>query len=97
MPTTPASILVTLPEATPVLQATALQEDLRRADIEPYAWVINKSLLASGTQDPLLRARLAGEMQQLQKVKAASAHAVFLVPWTAAAPVGIAALTALVE
>ena len=90
-------ILVTLPEATPVLQATALQEDLRRADIEPYAWVINKSLLASGTQDPLLRARLAGEMQQLQKVKAASAHAVFLVPWTAAAPVGIAALTALVE
>jgi hypothetical protein len=36
-------------------------------------------------------------MQQLQKVKAASAHAVFLVPWTAAAPVGIAALTALVE
>ncbi len=90
-------ILVTLPEATPVLQASALQEDLRRADIEPYAWVINKSLLASGTQDPLLRARLAGEMQQLQKVKAASAHAVFLVPWTAAAPVGIAALTALVE
>ena len=36
-------ILVTLPETTPVSQAAALQEDLRRASIEPYAWVLNKS------------------------------------------------------
>lgn len=50
-------ILVTLPQTTPVLQAEALQQDLRRARIEPYAWVINKSILASGTRDPLLVAR----------------------------------------
>jgi arsenite-transporting ATPase len=53
-------ILVTLPEVTPVSQAAALQEDLRRASIEPYAWVLNKSVLAAGTRDPLLAARLAG-------------------------------------
>jgi hypothetical protein len=35
-------ILVTLPEVTPVSQAAALQDDLRRASIEPYAWVLNK-------------------------------------------------------
>ncbi len=49
----------TLPETTPVSQAAALQEDLRRAKIEPFAWVINKSVLAAGTHAPLLRARLA--------------------------------------
>lgn len=88
-------ILVTLPEATPVLQAAALQEDLRRAHIEPYAWVINKSLLASGTEDPLLRTRLLGEMKQIQRVETMSRHEVYLVPWTPEPPVGVAALTAL--
>jgi arsenite-transporting ATPase len=51
-------LLVTLAETTPVSQAGALQDDLRRAHIEPYAWVINKSLLAAGTRDRLLRQRL---------------------------------------
>ena len=56
-------LLVTLAETTPVSQANALQEDLRRAHIEPYAWVVNKSLLAAGTRDPLLRQRLLGEQK----------------------------------
>ena len=38
-------VIVTLPEVTPVSQAAALQEDLRRAHIEPWAWVINKAWL----------------------------------------------------
>ena len=50
-------ILVTLPETTPVSQAQALQEDLRRAKIEPFAWVINKSVLVAGTKD-LRRAKI---------------------------------------
>ena len=45
-------ILVTLPEVTPVSQAAALQDDLRRASVEPYAWVINKSILAAA---PMIR------------------------------------------
>ena len=39
------------PETTPVSEAAALQTDLRRADIEPYGWVII-SLAATGTRDP---------------------------------------------
>ena len=47
-------LLVALAETTPVSQASALQDDLRRAGIEPYAWIINKSLLAAGTRDALV-------------------------------------------
>ncbi|MDO9194027.1 MAG: arsenical pump-driving ATPase, partial [Undibacterium sp.] len=37
-------LIVTLAETTPVLEAAGLQTDLRRAGIEPWAWVINNSL-----------------------------------------------------
>jgi arsenite-transporting ATPase len=90
-------ILVTLPEATPVSQAAALQDDLRRARIEPFAWVVNKSLLATGTQDPLLYARLENEKKQIERVAAQTTHQVFTVPWSSKAPVGIAALEALLD
>lgn len=36
-------VIVTLPEATPVLEASRLQDDLKRADIVPKWWVINQS------------------------------------------------------
>jgi arsenite-transporting ATPase len=60
-PETTRVLLVTLPETTPVSEAAALQEDLRRARIEPHAWIVNRSLLAAGTRDPLLLRRLEGE------------------------------------
>jgi ACR3 family arsenite transporter len=47
-------VLVTLPEATPVHEAAELQDDLRRAQIEPFAWIINQSLLHSGSCDPFI-------------------------------------------
>jgi arsenite-transporting ATPase len=90
-------ILVTLPEATPVSQAAALQDDLRRAQIEPFAWVVNKSLLATGTSDPLLQARLDSEKKQMQRVAAHTRHAVLVVPWTAQPPIGPSALEALLD
>lgn len=90
-------ILVTLPEATPVSQAAALQEDLRRADIEPFAWVVNKSLLATDTTDPLLRARLDSERKQMARVAEETNHAVIVVPWTAEPPVGVAGLKRLLD
>ncbi|CNL10060.1 TPA: arsenical pump-driving ATPase [Yersinia enterocolitica] len=40
-------IIVTLAETTPVLEAANLQQDLRRAGIEPWAWVVNNSLAAA--------------------------------------------------
>jgi arsenite-transporting ATPase len=85
-------ILVTLPEVTPVSQAAALQEDLRRAKIEPYAWVVNKSILAAGSHDPLLAARLQGERKQLARIAQGLARRTCFVPWEAAPPVGVAAL-----
>jgi len=85
-------IIVTLPEVTPVSQAAALQEDLRRAKIEPYAWVINKSLATSGTTDPLLIARLGGERTQVARIASGLARRTFVLPWLAQSPVGVDAL-----
>jgi arsenite-transporting ATPase len=90
-------LLVTLPEITPVSEASALQDDLRRAGIEPFAWVVNRSLAASGTRDPVLAARLAGEATQLSRVAGGLAKRTYVVPWVAHAPVGIAALSELVD
>lgn len=88
-------ILVTLPEATPVSQAAALQNDLRRAAIEPYAWVVNRSIAAAGTTDPLLAARLVGERQQMKRIASGLAEKTYVLPWLAQPPVGISALEAL--
>lgn len=89
-------ILVTLPETTPVLQAQVLQDDLRRARIEPFAWVINKSILAANTQDPLLQARLTGEARQMEKVENGLAKKTYVLPWLARPPIGVEALGRLV-
>ena len=90
-------ILVTLPEATPVSQAAALQDDLRRASIEPYAWVLNKSVLAAGTTDPLLAARLDGERKQMARMADGLAQRMYVLPWLTTPPIGFAALSSLVE
>jgi arsenite-transporting ATPase len=80
---------------TPVSQAAALQDGLRRAMIEPCAWVVNKSLLASGTHAPLLRARSEGELRQMARLSGGLAKRVFAVPWLAQAPVGFEGLAKL--
>jgi arsenite-transporting ATPase len=89
-------ILVTLPEVTPVSQAAALQEDLRRANIEPYAWVLNKSVLAAGTRDHLLAARLVGECKQIERMAGGLAKRTFTIPWLTVPPIGFAELSKLV-
>ena len=85
-------VIVTLPEVTPVSQAAALQDDLRRAHIEPWAWVINKSVAATGTSDPLLQARLVGEQQQAARIANGLAQRTYVLPWLATPPVGVEAL-----
>ena len=90
-------ILVTLPEATPVSQAAALKEDLQRARIGTFAWVVNKSLLASNTRDPLLQARLNSERRQMERVQALAQGRFYLIPWAATPPVGAKALGDLLE
>jgi arsenite-transporting ATPase len=75
-------LIVTLPEATPVHEAAALQRDLVRAGIEPFAWVINQSLFPLEVSDPLLVARRTQEPRFHDEVAALSRR-LALVPWTA--------------
>jgi len=76
-------LLVTLAEATPVHEAAQLQRDLERADIHPFAWVINQSLAPLKVTDPVLRQRQAAEPRFHQEVQKLSRRVV-LVPWTRA-------------
>jgi arsenite-transporting ATPase len=85
-------LVVTLAESTPVHEAQRLQEDLRRAGIEPFGWVINASLATSGTTHPTLRARAAAELVHIDRVGELSARATWVVGWQLDAPVGAAAL-----
>jgi arsenite-transporting ATPase len=81
-------LIVTLPEATPVHEAERLQGDLARAGIEPEAWVINQSLLASGTHDPLLCQRGIYEIPFIRRVVDSPGKKSALIPWLAEAPIG---------
>ena len=81
-------LLVTLPETTPVQEAADLQEDLRRAGVEPHAWVVNGSLAAAGVTDPVLARRAAAEVEQVRRVRDELARRVVIVPWVAEPPVG---------
>jgi arsenite-transporting ATPase len=81
-------LVVTLPEATPVHEAAALQADLRRAQIEPFAWVINQSFAGCGSCDPLLLARGRGERPFIREVTERLAKRTALVPWVAEEPAG---------
>lgn len=76
-------LIVALPEATPVHEAARLQDDLRRAGITPYAWVINQSLAATGTNDPVLAERAALEHRYIAEVQDRLSHRVALIPWLA--------------
>jgi arsenite/tail-anchored protein-transporting ATPase len=81
-------LVVTLPEATPVHEAAALQEDLRRAHIEPFAWVINQSFAESGSRDPLLVTRGNGEVKYIREVTETLSNRTALVPWVTEEPAG---------
>jgi len=91
------TLIVTLPEATPVHEAERLQADLGRAGMTPYAWVINQSLLASGTADPLLCERGGFELPFIRHVIDTSAVRCALIPWLPNAPVGRVGLAGFVD
>lgn len=67
-------LLVTLPETTPVLEAGLLADDLERAGIRPWGWVINQSLAAALTRSPLLRHRAAREQGPIDAVRRRAAR-----------------------
>ncbi|PYZ92368.1 arsenical pump-driving ATPase [Salipaludibacillus keqinensis] len=88
--------LVTLPEATPVFEASRLQEDLRRAEIEPAWWIINQSFQATDTTDPVLKGRSFAEQQWIEKVNNELSKQTVIVPWQADQVIGLEKLKTLV-
>ena len=90
-------MIVTLAETTPVLEAAGLQVELRRAGIEPWAWLINNSLSAATTSSPLLKQRAAFELDQIEAVRTRYATRVALVPMQDQEPIGIERLLNLVD
>lgn len=81
-------LIVALPETTPVVEAEQLQADLRRAGIEPYAWVVNQSLAAAHTTDPILMERAQAEEPLIERVCTELATRVAIIPMLAESPVG---------
>jgi len=90
-------LIVTLPEATPVHEAQRLQDDLARSGIHPFAWVINQSLLASGTHDALLCERGRHEVPFIRQVVDHLSARSALIPWLAEPPTGAAGLAQLLR
>ncbi|AOD24851.1 arsenical pump-driving ATPase (plasmid) [Rhodococcus sp. p52] len=90
-------VLVTLAETTPVLEAAGLQDDLRRAGIAPWAWVVNNSLAAAEPTAPLLRRRAVAELEQIDKVRGELADRYAVIPLSTTEPVGITAVGSLAE
>ena len=80
-------LLVTLPEATPVHEAQRLQEDLRRANLEPYGWMLNQSLAGAEPQDERLLIQAHREVRYLQEASDL-ASSLTLIPWQAEEPIG---------
>ena len=85
-------LLVTLAETTPVLEAAGLQADLRRAGIEPWAWIINNSVAAAHPLSPLLRQRAHNELKEIEAVAKQHARRYAVVPLLREEPVGVAHL-----
>jgi len=90
-------LLVTLPETTPVLEASQLQDDLERAGITPYAWVINQSLAAANPSDPLLKQRANAEHAHIDTVQTEHASRAALTPQMPNEPSGPDALRQLAK
>lgn len=86
-------LLITLPETTPVSEASKLQDDLRRSGIEPYAWIANQSMsmrmsaAASGLSDPILQLRAAAEKPLLKRIEQKEAKLLYGVPFIVDEPV----------
>ena len=96
-PDTTKIIIMTLPEITPVLEATALQDELRRAGIEPWAWIVNQSLNGLDLGSGLLRMRASGEVEHLRHVRDDLASRTALVPLQRIEPRGVDGLALLCE
>ena len=82
-------LIVTLAEKTPVLEAANLQSDLRRAGIEPWAWVVNNSIAATKSTSALLHQRAVNELVEINSVAKQYSKRYAVVPMLKDEPVGV--------
>ncbi|QKJ27934.1 arsenical pump-driving ATPase [Aliarcobacter cibarius] len=75
-------LLVTLPEATPTHEAKDLQEDLKRAGIKPYSWVINRSFALTNSSNNLLCQKSLNEIEYINEIKNSLSSKTLIKPWT---------------
>ena len=90
-------LIVALPEATPTHEARALQEDLKRANIEPYGWIINRSFAASKTEDPILISKGLYELKYIEEITNTLSKRTVLSPWVCDELVGAESLKKLMK
>jgi len=81
-------LIVALPEATPTHEAKALQKDLRRANIQPYGWIINRSFAASETTDSVLIVKGMYELPYIAEITDKLSENTVLSSWVADELVG---------
>ncbi len=75
-------ILVSLAETTPVREAAALQEDLKRAGIGTYSWVISQSFSnRKNLKDPLLKSRALAEVDVIHKIGQSLTKRIYGIPY----------------
>ena len=96
-PTFTHVLVVTLPEATPVHEAAALQDDLRRAGIEPTAWIVNQSLLAASVTNPVLVSRARDETRTIAEIAAQYATRVVVLAMQRESPTGPEGISRLLD
>ncbi len=90
-------LIVALPEATPTHEAEALQTDLKRAGIEPYGWIINRSFAISGTKNNVLLAKGLNELNYIEEITDKLSSKTVLSPWLGQELVGAEVLKKLIE
>ncbi|MDF1842302.1 MAG: arsenical pump-driving ATPase [Rubripirellula sp.] len=82
-------LIVTLPEATPVHEATQLQKDLERAEIATFGWVVNQSFQPLKVTDSSLKQRQQNERTYVREVNEISSQRMVVLPWQKQSPTGL--------
>lgn len=87
-------LIVATPEPTPVTEAEQLQDDLLRAGIRRWAWIVNNSIAAAHPESALLQQRARNELAEYRRITGLATR-LAAVPMLPTEPVGVDALTAL--
>lgn len=90
-------VITTLPETTPILEASRLEDDLLRANIAIHWWVINQSFYITDTADPVLAKKAQDELIWIQKVNELSNGQFAIIPWSIQEPKGTKGLNELLN